>query len=237
MFDDGNNEESSSEDVNFASAVLLWGAVTGDAAARDLGVYLYETLVSAIGQYWLDVDHQVFPPGYGHPVAGIVWGDGAAYDTWWDRSPVYVHGINVLPVTGASLYLGRWPEAIRADHAHLLAQNRGPIHTWRDVLWMELALADAPRATSFVDEDHAFDPEFGSSWTSTLAWVRSLGALGRVDTDVLADTSSYAVFRKDRARTYAAYNPGGEPIHVAFTDGTSLDVPARATRTMTRAVP
>jgi endoglucanase Acf2 len=224
MFDDGNNEESSSEDMNFAAAVLLWGLVTGDDATRDLGAYLYETQTSAIAQYWLDVDHEVFPRGYPHPVAGIVWGDGAAYDTWWDRNPTYVHGINVLPVTGASLYLGRYPGAIRANEQHLLSQNRGPVHQWRDVLWMYRALEDAPGAVALADQDHYFDPEFGSSWTATLWWIHGLGALGAVDTDVFADTTSYAVFRGPKGRTHVAYDPGPRPIHVTFSDGVTLDV-------------
>jgi endoglucanase Acf2 len=236
MFDDGNNEESSSEDVNFAAALTLWGSITGDAAARDLGAFLYETEVSAVEQYWLDVDHDVFPAGYGHPVAGIVWGDGALYDTWWDRNPVYVHGINMLPFTGASLYLGRHPAAIRAGEDLLEAHSHGAIRQWRDVLWMDFALDDAKKAASLADKDHFFAPEFGNSWTATFAWIRALAALGQVDPGVLADTTSYAVFHKDRARTYAAYNPAAVPLHVTFTDGATLDVPPGTMRTSTGAV-
>jgi endoglucanase Acf2 len=235
MFDDGNNEESSSEDANFAAAVLLWGTVTGDATTRDLGVYLYETLASAVEQYWLDVDHDVFPAGYGHPVAGIVWGDGAAYKTWWDPNPIYVHGINMLPFTGASLYLGRRPDSIRAGEASLVAESQGPVRQWRDILWMDFALDDAAKAASFADGDHYFDPEFGNSWTATLAWIRALGALGQVDPDVFADTTSYAVFRKGGARTHVAYNPGSSALHVTFTDGATLEIPPGEMRTASKA--
>jgi endoglucanase Acf2 len=236
MFDDGNNEESSSEDANFAAAVLLWGTIAGDNGARDLGAYLYETLVSAIEQYWLDIDHDVFPAGYGHTVAGIVWGDGAVYDTWFDRNPVYIHGINMVPFTGASLYLGRHPEAVREGEKELLANNRGPVRQWRDVLWMDFALEDPSKATSFADGDHYFDPEFGNSWANTFDWIRALGTYGHVESAVTADTPSYAVFRNDRKRTYAAYNPGTTSLHVTFTDGTTLDVPSGALRTTTGTV-
>ena len=64
MFDDGNNEESSSEDINFATALVLWGTITGDATTRDLGAFLYETTASAIEQYWFDIDKDVYPKGY-----------------------------------------------------------------------------------------------------------------------------------------------------------------------------
>jgi endoglucanase Acf2 len=230
MFDEGNNEESSSEDVNFAAALVLWGAVRGDDAVRDLGAFLYETTVSAVEQYWLDVDDDVFPKAYAHPVAGIVWGDGVKYDTWWDRNPVFVHGINVLPLTGASLYLGRRPAVVHADWEHLLRENRGPVHQWRDVMWMYLALDDASAASKLLDEDHHFDPEFGNSWANTFHWIHALATLGHVDSEVLADTTTYAAFRNGNVRTYVAYNPARSAAKVTFTDGTALDVPPLSMR-------
>jgi endoglucanase Acf2 len=235
MFDRGNNEESSSEDVNFAAGLVLWGAITGDDTLRDLGAFLYETTVSAIEQYWLDVDHDVFPKGFRHPVAGIVWGDGVKYDTWWDRNPIYVHGINVLPVTGASLYLGRRPEVVRERYEHLLRENRGPVQQWRDVLWMYEALDDGAKAEAAMADDHHFEPEFGNTWATTSHWIRNLHALGHVDTSVKANTTSYGVFKGAEGRTYAAYNPAATPVTVTFTDGATLDVPPRSMRHVTRA--
>ena len=238
MFEDGNNEESSSEDLNFATALVLWGNVTGDATTRDLGAFLYETTISAVEQYWFDVDKDVYPKGYNHPIAGIVWGDGVKYNTWWDRNAIYIHGINVLPVTGGSLYLGRRPDAVHADYAHLLQSNRGPVHQWRDVIWEYLALDDAKAAETLLDDDHAFEPEFGNSWASVSHWIRNLSTLGHVDASVLADTTSYAVFRNARGeRTYAAYNPTASNVTVTFSDGAKVDVPAGAMRHATHQAP
>ncbi|MGD0528164.1 MAG: glycosyl hydrolase, partial [Polyangiaceae bacterium] len=183
---------------------------------------------SAIACYWLDVDRDVFPKAYAHPVAGIVWGDGADFGTWWDPSPVYVHGINMLPWTGASLYLGRRPTDVRADYEALVAANRGPVHQWRDVVWMYLALADPAEAASHVHDEHYFQPEFGSSWAAVEYWIANLAALGQVDPTVSADAPNYGVFRSARARTYAAYNPGDASLRVRFSDGTALDVAPRS---------
>jgi hypothetical protein len=140
-----------------------------------------------------------------------------------------VHGINVLPVTGASLYLGRNPAAVRGYEAHLLEQNRGPVHQWRDVLWMYRALEGAGCAEALADDDHYFDPEFGNSWTATFAWIHGLRALGTVDPDVTADTPGYAVFRGPAGRIHVAFNPGARPLHVSFSDGAALDVPPGTT--------
>jgi endoglucanase Acf2 len=233
MFDHGNNEESSSEDVNFAAAVALWGSFTADPTLRDLGTFLYETTASAVDHYWIDVDHDVFPKGYAHPVAGIVWGDGADFGTWWDPNPIYVHGINMLPWTGASLYLGRHPRGVRSNYMALVDENRGPVHQWRDVVWMYLALADPDEAAFQVRRDHYFQPEFGSSWAAVEYWVANLAVLGQVDTTVRADVPNYGVFHSPRSRTYAAYNPGESSLRVHFSDGAVLDVAPRSLGTMT----
>ncbi|MGB3676303.1 MAG: glycosyl hydrolase, partial [Candidatus Nanopelagicales bacterium] len=90
----GNNQESSSESMNFAQALVLWGEVTGDRDTRDLGVYLFTTEASAVKKYWHDEDSDVFPDGFAHDSVGMVWGDGGAYATWFSAAPEMIHGIN-----------------------------------------------------------------------------------------------------------------------------------------------
>ncbi|MCH2153304.1 MAG: carbohydrate-binding protein, partial [Phycisphaerales bacterium] len=115
----GNNQESSSEGMNFAAAVVHWGSETGNEEIRDLGLYLMASETQAIEQYWFDVDQSVFPDEMPHPVAGIVWDSGADYATWWTGNPEEIHGINVLPVTASSLYLGQRPDSIDRCWDHL----------------------------------------------------------------------------------------------------------------------
>jgi endoglucanase Acf2 len=232
----GNNQESSSEDVNMSAAVLLWGAITESRGLRDMAIFMYAQQAEAVAQYWFDADHQVFPPGFDKPVVGIVWGAGGNYDTWWDRNPVYVHGINMLPMTGGSLYLGRSPGRVAQDYDALLKANRGEIRLWRDVVWMFLALKDPERAMALFDKDHYFEPEFGNSMAATYQWIAALGALGQVDTSVTADVPTHAVFKKGNLRTHVAFNPRpptptptptprGDVMTVTFSDGVVLHVP------------
>jgi hypothetical protein len=124
-FDTGNNQESSSESMNFATGLILWGSVMGRDDIRDLGVYLHASEAAAIEQYWFDADDAVFPESLSRPLAGILWSDGAVYDTWWTENPEEIHGINFLPVTGGSLYLGRRPDAILDNWNLVLDQNGG----------------------------------------------------------------------------------------------------------------
>ena len=62
-FASGNNQESSSEALNFATGVARWGAATGQADLQDLGVYLHTIESLAVQQYWFDVDDRRLSPG------------------------------------------------------------------------------------------------------------------------------------------------------------------------------
>src|SRR5690606_13093782 len=92
----GNNQESSSEGMNFAGALIQWGEATGDTVARDAGIYLYTTQSAAIQRYWFDAEGTSFPDGFEHETVGMVWGDGGAYSTWFSAEAEMIQGINTL---------------------------------------------------------------------------------------------------------------------------------------------
>jgi endoglucanase Acf2 len=102
----GNDQESASESINFASSVALWGEVTGNNTLRDLGIYLRTTEIAAWEQYWMDVDNVVYPAGYAHQTSGIVYGGGANYQIFFGGNMRQgIHGINWVPLTGSSFFI------------------------------------------------------------------------------------------------------------------------------------
>lgn len=222
----GNNQESSSEAINFAAAVLKWGAATGERETRDLGAYLYATEVQSIEQYWFDVDRAVFPSGW-HETAGIVWGQGAAHATWWTADPEEIHGINMLPITGGSLYFGRHPEEVLRNYSELTSENPGVPTVWQDIIWSHLALAD-PSAALAALTSSSYTPEDGESRAHTYHWIATLAALGTLDSGVRANSVTAAVFTKAGQRTYVAWNPDSSSRTAQFSDGATLDVPAHS---------
>ncbi len=224
LFNEGNNEESSSEDINFSTACILWGSLTNNPAVRDLGIFLYTNQVAAVEQYWFDVDRKVFPKGFDHPTVAMVWGAGGRYDTWWDQNPIYVHGINFLPFNGGSLYLGRHPEYVSRNYGVLRERNRGEILIWRDWIWMFLGLSEPEKAIQLFEENPHFEAEFGNSRAMVLHWLHNLKQLGHLDTSVTANTPTYAVFKKGSGRTHVAFNPTTKPVTVTFSDGVKLTV-------------
>ena len=224
---DGNNQESSSEAMNLATGIILWGLETGNSRLRDLGIYLYATERSAIEQYWFDVEDAVFPAGYPQKAVALVWGNKGAYQTFFGGEYEYIHGINWLPITGGSLYLGRHPVYVRANYDNMVARNLAEPDRWADIAWSYLALSNAPSALNRLPVNGVTSPETGESRAHTRHWITSLVGLGRVDTTVTADHASNAVFDKDGRRTYSVYNPGAQPLEVRFTDGFATTVPAK----------
>jgi endoglucanase Acf2 len=224
----GNNQESSSESINFSTGLILWGAATGNTAIRDLGIFMYTNEVAAIEQYWFDVDDAVFPPGFDRKTLGILWGDGGTYNTWWTTNPEELHGINFLPVTGGSLYLGRRPDYVAVNYNELVANNGGPETVWRDIIWEFYAFNDSASATTSFDNNPAYVPEFGESKAHTYHWLHALRAMGKTDTTITANIPTYAVFDLNGVKTYVAYNPTNTNTIVTFSNGFRLEVSARS---------
>ncbi len=222
-FEAGNNQEASSEDTNCSSAIILWGAATGRKEIRDLGIFLLVNQISAAEQYWFNIDKENFPKGFNHLAAGMVWGAGAKYDTWFDRDPALIHGINYLPFSGSSLYLGRHPKYVQSAFDEINTESRGSMTAWRDYMLMYLALSAPEKARKMFDDDPYFEPEFGNTLANTYDWIAKLATInGHIDTTVTADSPLYAVFKSGKTRTYLAYNAGKDPLTVKFSDGAKL---------------
>jgi endoglucanase Acf2 len=231
----GNNQESSSEAVNAWAGLILWGEITGNKALRDLGVYMYSTEIEAINHYWFDIHKIVFPPEYKDVEASMIFGGKYAHNTWWTDEPRQIHGINLLPISTYSTYLGRDPNFVKANMASLAANtklykargqfppNPPPDDIWQDIFAKYAALAD-PEAALAQWNRHG-EVELGDTRTHTLYWMLSLREMGTPDFSVTADTALYSVFRRpDGRKTYLAFNAGKSPLNVKFSDGKTLTV-------------
>ena len=230
-FNAGNNQESSSEGMNFAGALIEWGQATGNTEIRDAGVYLYTTQAAAIQRYWFNAFGDTFPSGFPRESVGMVWGDGGAYAIWFEGGPEQIQGINYLPITGSHFYLGYDPATVRRLYAQMETLKGGPPTSWQDILWEFYALGDADAALAKFQANPGFGSEQGESKAHTFHWIRNLAALGTVDRSVTADTPLYQVFTKNGSRTYSATNATAQTIYVHFSDGTTLEVEAGKTAT------
>ena len=248
-FRDGNNQESSSEALNYASAVALWGMVTDNKAIRDHGIYLYTTESDATMNYWWDYKEITYPKGadtgdrehaifgydadYQYPMSGFVFGDKSDFSTWFGSEQTgyqeYPVGINILPVTAASTYLGRSSEYVTDKMIGWFINKYGGVNRWNELFWTMLALADPQSALNYYNTQ-----PWGETQPSPPSetpphyyhWIHNLASMGPYRSEFTANTPSYSVFGEDGDLTYVAYNPTGRELAVKFSDGAIIKVPA-----------
>ena len=227
----GNDQESTSESMQFNSSLIHWGSITGNDEIRDLGIYLYTTEQTAIEEYWFDMNERTFKDGYGYSVASRIWGNGYDNQTFWTSDIAAVYGIEMYPVHGGSLYLGH-DSAYAAHLWQEITQNTGILENeanpnlWHDIMWQYLAFTDAPAAIELYNSYPERSLKFGISDAQTYYWLHSMNALGLVDTSVTADYPITAVFTKDGEKTYTAHNYTDQALTVHFSDGYTLEVAA-----------
>ncbi|ADU31969.1 glycosyl hydrolase [Evansella cellulosilytica] len=232
-FDAGNNQESSSEAMHAWTNTILWAEATGDTELRDRAIYLYTTEMSAINEYFFDVHQENFPDAYTPEIVTIKWGGKMDHATWWNSGIVEKYGINWLPFHGGSLYLGHHPEYVERAYAELLNRNGSTDwNWWSNMVWMYRALTNPTDAlnqmNASIDDYTSFNPgdetiiERGSTKAQTYHWIHNLNVLGRVNPNVTADHTTYAVFDKDGVRSYVVYNFTDTEVEVSFSDGMTM---------------
>ncbi len=150
LFQDGNNQESSSETLNAWYALSLWGSVTGQEVYATTGRNLYAHELLGIRSYWFG-EGNVFPSEYRHPIVSLVWGGKRDYATWFSADPMHIQGIQWLPITPASTYLGRLPghEARMRDLG--LSSALAATHEWGDLYIAYLSYHDPVEALRNLD--------------------------------------------------------------------------------------
>jgi endoglucanase Acf2 len=222
---DGCNQESSSESMNAWYAVMLWGQATGDIATRDLGLYIYSTEMTAIEEYWFDVSGTNYPKDFPNVALGMVWGGKGAFGTWFSADIDCIHGINWMPFTPGSVYLGRYPEYVKKNFARTVEKRGGGKNFnsgWGDLVLMFHATQDPVDAAKHIAENKQTKFENGNSSAFFLHWIGTFDTYGQIDRTVTADHPMHSVFSKNGVKTYMVYNFTDKPLSVAFSDGVTI---------------
>ena len=228
----GNNQESSSESMVFASSLIHWGEITGDKATRDLGIYLYTTEQTGIEEYYMDTKNRNFPPSQQYSLVSRVWGNSFDNGTFWTSDIAASYGIELYPIHGGSFYLGQdtvyvrklWNE-IEANTG-ILSNQVNP-NLWHDIYWEYLAFIDPAKAIGMYNSYPDREIKFGVSDAQTYQWLHAMNALGRMDAGVTADYPIATAFILNGEINYVAHNYSNAPITVTFSTGYQLVVPAR----------
>lgn len=229
-FPQGNDQESTSESMQFNSSLIHWGSVTGNDSIRDLGIYLYTTEQSAIEEYWFDMHQRNFGPSQQYGLVSRVWGNSYDNGTFWTSDIAASYGIELYPIHGGSMYLGHnlsyaaqiWSEI--EQHTGIL-NNAPNVNLWHDIMWQYLAFTDPDQALSLYDSYPDRNLKFGVSDAQTYYWLHGMKVLGAPDTTIKADYPVAVAFQGDGSPIYVAHNYGTTSLDITFSDGYVLTVP------------
>ena len=228
-FPQGNDQESTSESMQFNSSLIHWGSVIGDTAIRNLGIYLYATEQAAVEEYWFDKNKRNFATNQTYALVSRVWGNSYDNGTFWTADIAASYGIELYPIHGGSLYLAHdttymrrlWNEM--AKNTGILT-NQANDNLWHDVYWSYLAFIDAPRAIKMYNSFPNRNLKFGISDAQTYHWLHALNALGRLDTSIKSNHPLAVVFNQAGDKTYVAKNYSKDTLYVTYSDGFKLKV-------------
>lgn len=231
-FPQGNDQESTSESMQFNSSLIHWGAVTGNDSLRDLGIYLYTTEQSAVEEYWFDMYNRNFGPNQQYSLVSRVWGNSYDNGTFWTADIAASYGIELYPIHGGALYLGHNTSYVNQLWAEI-EQNTGiltndpNVNLWHDIMWQYLAFSDPAKAIGLYNSYPNRNLKFGVSDALTYHWLHAMNVLGNVNAAVTSNHPLAATFINNGDTTYVAQNYSNTPISVTFSSGFVLPVPPR----------
>jgi endo-1,3(4)-beta-glucanase len=227
----GNNQESSSESMNFNASLIQWGQLSNNKAVRDLGIYLYTTEQTGVEEYYMDIHHRNFPASQKYSLYSRIWANSNDNGTFWTGDIAASYGIEMYPIQGGSLYLGQDTAYVRRLWNEIVANtgissNQVNANLWYDMMWEYLAFIDPAKAIEMYHSNPNRELKFGISDAQTYHWLHAMNALGSVDATVTANYPIAAAFRRNGQINYVAQNFTTAPITVVFSTGYQLVVPA-----------
>lgn len=236
----GNNQESTSEAMQSWIGLFLLGDLLNDQSIRAAGAFGYSSESYATLEYWFDWKHRNLPAAYAHNNVGILFSMGYVYGTYFGASPVFIHGIQYLPVNPGFKYLARdttWAKNEYADMMDETAAIDG--HTnevefgddWAHVALGFRQLFDPKYVTAFMDNNLALgaaDSRYIMDYEvsgMTYYYTHANQNLGNFSFNYHTNFPASSVFEKNGAFSYAvAYNSTGsaQTCHVYNASGAEV---------------
>ena len=176
---DGKDEESSSEDYNFAYAMKLWGKTAGDAAMEARGNLMLAIMKRSFNEYMLIASSNSNHPANfaANKLTGIMWENKVHHNTYFGSNIEYIHGVHMLPLTPMSPYIRSAAYCTEEWDTHFAGKTSGIQDGWRGILYANVALFKPVSSFNFF-KDAAFKSAWldgGASKTWGLAYAAALG--------------------------------------------------------------
>jgi hypothetical protein len=219
----GQNQESSSEAMMSWSGIITLGNSLNDNNMTAAGVMGYCMEGAAVNEYWFNRNGDNYPATYTNKLSCITWGSMIQYITYFGPEPIFVHGIQYIPVLPSSYYLVKDSATARKECDYLISNStNNPIYTnfkTRDTWGTEWA-CEVMKYRSMFDADWAInwyedlwkkqDEKATDNWFSSLAYYQmySNKDIGPIDwsSHIAAPNSGVFYNPTSNQYTYCAFN-------------------------------
>ncbi|KAL7692618.1 putative endo-1,3(4)-beta-glucanase, glycosyl hydrolase family 81 [Plasmopara halstedii] len=172
---DGKDEESTSEDINFAYSMALFGQVTNHSRMANIGRLITKVSVRSIQTYFLfDSSNTIHPTAFrSRMVPGILFDNKADYATWFSAEEYMIHGIQMLPVTPVTEYV-RTSTFVQEEWDNILSKlnivkNDELSNSWLSLLYLNYARANKEDALAKLNQCTSMMNGLSRSWALYMA--------------------------------------------------------------------
>ncbi|AGO13667.1 AaceriAGL208Cp [[Ashbya] aceris (nom. inval.)] len=156
----GRNQESSSEDYNFAYAMKMWGRAIGDLKMELRADIILAIMRESINKYYLySEEDTIWPETIAkNKVPGLLFENSITYTTFFGNNTEYIHGINMLPITPVSGLI-RKPNFVKEEWNEKISPILEKLESgWKGVVMLNQALYDPKESYNFFAAE-GFDSE------------------------------------------------------------------------------
>ncbi|KAL8009594.1 putative endo-1,3(4)-beta-glucanase, acyl-CoA N-acyltransferase, glycosyl hydrolase family 81 [Plasmopara halstedii] len=173
-FADGKDQESTSEDVNFAFGMYMYGKATKNVAMEAIGKLMTRVNTHAIKTYFLIEDANQIHPDKFRPnkVTGIFFDNKVDYATWFSAEKHCIHGIQMIPVSAVTEYV-RTKQFVKEEWEQVLSKEsivtrEDTGNSWLSLLYANFAIVDKQRALRVLQKAK-MDDGLSRSWALYMA--------------------------------------------------------------------
>ena len=173
-FNDGNNQESSSEAINAWVATSLWASQTKNTELEQEAQWMLSGETAATTKYWMNFNPQEAPysNGYDHSLVSLNWGGKRDYATFFSADPAAMLGILLIPLNPTMIYQSQYSDRIATQVKEAMPQ--GEYNTqFGDYILMYSALSSKENVLSKAQalDDTIIDGANSRSYM--YAWIMS----------------------------------------------------------------
>lgn len=170
VYADGKDQESGSEDYNFAYAMKIWAQVIKDSNMESRANLMLGILKRSMNNYYLYASDNAGVPAQfrGNLVSGIKFENKIDHTTYFGTNPEYIHGIQMIPITPISSFI-RTPNFVKEEWDKYLGSKVNGVNSgWKGILMLNYALYDPKSSYNFFNT-----PNFNYGYLDdgmTLTW-------------------------------------------------------------------